>query len=515
MKLAPIFTDGMVIQARQPIKVFGEGEGRGSVSFLGRSVEFDSCRERFCVTLGACDEYGGPYEMEIALNGENIILKDIYVGEVWLCGGQSNMEMPLFRTEYGVEEAEIAANDKIRFFTVARRLRGDIPNYGWHFIKSYSEDTPWQVCDEYSAARFSAIGYYVAKELQKKLGCAVGMISCNWGGVRMESFTGRKWLEEDPALSHIVAEWDEAVSKLDLEEHEKTLQRIDVEFKNIYDRIDRDEVEQVREKGVRPLIGGPVGLPWFPMGPHTPNALGCLYESMYSRIIPYAIKGIVWYQGESNSRYGYLERYLAYMRCMRDSFENPDLAFYAVELASFSDYWGSTFQSTDDRFVTGENWAFKREQQQRATEIAPNNYLVTSMELGDLYDIHPIQKKELSRRAALKMLKYSYGFDLDADQPVFRNAIFEGNKVTLEFDNAEGGLFCPAGLEVVKMYVSDKAHSLKRARISIDGERLVLCCPELDKIELVRYGFDDYYSGRYIYNKAGLPIAPFRTDDLD
>ncbi len=519
MKLATIFTDGMVIQKGQPIKVFGEGSGEGSVSFLGQGVSFCSNEDSFCVTLEPCDEYGGPYEMEVTLNGERVVLRDVYVGEVWLCGGQSNMEMPLFRVDYGIDEADNSTNENIRFFTVPRRLRRDEPNYGWHFIRSYSVDTPWEKCTPETAARFSAIGFYVAKELQKKLGCVVGMISCNWGGVRMESFTGRKWIESDPSLAHIVKEWDEKVARLDIDEHNKKLKAADESFKHIYDTVGDGEIERVRELGVRPLAGGPDGrmlLPPFPEGPNTPNALSCLYDSMYARIIPYGIKGIVWYQGESNSRYEYLEKYLAYMRCMRDSFENPDLPIYAIELATFAflwDYEGE--QAADGRFVTGENWAFRREQQQMATEIAPNNYLVTSMELGDLYDIHPLQKKLLSHRAVMKILKHSYGFDIYADQPVFRKATFEGEKVILEFDNADGLRIGWGGNESLKMYVSDESRCLKRAKVKLDGNKLILHSDEVKKPILARYAFDDYYCGKHVYNKAGLPLSPFRTDNFD
>jgi sialate O-acetylesterase len=341
------------------------------------------------------------------------------------------------------------------------------------------------------------------------------MISCNWGGVRMEVFTGLKWLRDDPALERMVKEWDEKLSSLDIEEHNKRIDAANESYRRIYENIDYDEVEQVRELGVRALVGGPAGALPFPDGPNTPTGLGSLYDSMYSRIIPYGIKGIVWYQGESNSKYGYLEKYLAYMRCMRDSFENPELDIYAIELASFAWFWSPNATLEDGRFVSGDNWAYRRELQQRATEIAPHNHLVTTMELGDLYDIHPLQKKPLAHRAVLKILKHTYGFDIYADQPVFKRATFEGENAILEFENAEGLRIGWGGNEGLKMYVADESHVLKRAKVRVEGNKLILHSDEVKKPVLVRYAFDDYYCGKHVYNKAGLPLAPFRTDDID
>lgn len=511
MKLASIFTDHMVFQKGMSIKVFGEGQGKGKILFCCEEREFVSEEEHWCVTLPAM-EYGGPNEMTICLNGKETTLKDIYIGEVWLAGGQSNMEMPLARTEYGLEEASHCKNDKIRFFMVPRRVKKDAPIRGWHFAKSEGQDTPWRLCCEESALPFSAIGYYAAKELQAKLGCVVGVISCNWGGRRIEAFIGKEWIAKEPCLKEYYEERMALTKNWGEEDYRAHYEAVSESLQKRYAMVNFDEMQKLRENGVRATVGFPGGeFPAIPDGPYHPSYMGCLYDAMYARILPYGIKGIMWYQGESNASEKYLEKYLLYMRCMRESFENPDLVFYAVELASHNVEWNPDGQFVSDRFVEGENWAFKREQQQRASELAPNNYLVTSMELGDLYDIHPIQKRELAHRMALKILKYSYGADIYADQPVFRKATFEKNKVTLEFDHADG-LYCPGGLQMVHMYIADERHVLKKAIIQIEDDKLILTCDEIENPTIVRYAFDNYYIGYHIYNKAGLPMAPFRTD---
>ena len=200
------------------------------------------------------------------------------------------------------------------------------------------------------------------------------------------------------------------------------------------------------------------------------------------------------------------------MKCMRDSFENPDMPFYAIELAAFG-CWNPNRPYKEDRFVTEDSWAFLREQQQTATEVDANNFLVTSMELGNFVDIHPIQKKLLSYRMTLKILKHTYGFSVDADHPTFHSVKFENKKAYITLNHGEG-LYAPGlnGLGKVKIYLADETHCLKPADIEIVNDTLVLSSKEVTNPILVRYAFDDFYGGCHIYNKAGLPLSPFRTD---
>ena len=240
-----------------------------------------------------------------------------------------------------------------------------------------------------------------------------------------------------------------------------------------------------------------------------------LFESMISEVSPFAMKGVLWYQGESNaadSGKSYAYKYLVFMKSFREAFKDDTIPFYAVELAPYDEWYDENrHQDRDDRFITDvTNWAYMREQQQKAVEIGDNNYLVTTMGIGDPYDIHPIHKEELSHRMLLKVLRHSYGFDIFADQPVMKSAEIKNGKVIIEVDNAEG-LFSRQ-LSGVKMYISDETHILKRAKIQIDGNKLILENENVKNPVLARYAFDMNYNGPHIYNKAGLPMAPFRTD---
>lgn len=517
MKIASIFTDHMVLQADRPIKIFGEGKGRVTITFIGEEYQINSKEENWCATLPP-RQYGGPYEMKIDLNGETILLRDIMIGEVWIAAGQSNMEFPLYKSLGGIDDAKGCDDDKIRFFTVPRRREKNTPEYGDHFGLTEAEDLPWQCCCEKTALTFSAIGYYTAKALSRKLGAAVGIISCNWGGSMIEAHIKRDYFYESEPLRNIIEEYDniKADAAESLKEWKTYISKLNKAIKKSFSEF--DTLELVKKIGVRATIdrnlSKPIEVQHITEGPYKWQNPGLLFDAMYARIIPFGVKGMMWYQGESNCWKDYLEKYLTFIKCMRTEFQNRDMPIYAIELASYNN-WDveEECQPHDHRFVTEKincNWAFNRELQQKATEVDKNSYLVTSMELGDIYDIHPIYKKELAERLSKKILKHTYGYNIDADQPVLRRAIFEKSKVILELDNADG-LYC-RNLSRVKMFVADNSYELKRAEVEIDGTRLILRCRDVEKPILVRYGFDFYYDGLHIYNRAGLPLAPFRTD---
>lgn len=507
MKIADIFTDHMVLQANKEIKVFGNGKGNGKIEFLGNTYNFTSDDEKWCVTLPP-SEYCGPVEMKIVTDDEEKILRDIYVGEVWFAGGQSNMEMPLFRTECGFDDAETAENDMIRFYTAPRRMEKDTISYGWHFEKTISENKGWELCNKEAALHFSAIGYYVAKRLQKELNVAVGIISCNWGGREIENFIKKEYFYDNPVLKPIIEEYNRKISELDIEQYKKDFKNDLNKLQKFYESIKCDEVEWTRNIGAMATSGLPGEVPYPTFGPYAYDTPGGLYASMIEPISPFAFKGVVWYQGETNVGGKYYEKCKTFIKCMRDTFCDNRLPFYIVEIASFHD---SDETEISDRFVTDkENWAFTREGQQKIAEEDNNAYIVTSMELGDLYDIHPPRKKELSKRIENKILKYDYGFNLEAEEPRFENAEFKNGKAYVKLKNADG-LFA-RHLMSVKMYIADETKVLKRASIEICGNTLVLSSVEVKEPCIVRYGFDRYYIGCHIYNKYGLPLAPFRTD---
>lgn len=501
--LSTIFTNHMVLQANKPIKIFGSGEGEAEIEFLGKVYPVCAFGGDWCITLDAMP-YGGPYTLKFTQGGEQTLIEDVYVGEVFIAAGQSNMEMPLFCVDGGIEEAKSAENDMIRFFCVPRQFKKNTPRYGSPFRKKYEADTPWEKCTEQSALLTSAIGYKVAKELNERLGCAIGIIECNWGGRAIETFIDKKYFYNYDFLRPQIEDYNKRLSELDREKYEKEIEKHLAECKRVYDQMG-DSLDIVRERGVQASVWYyNAEFPNVPSGAYDLDAPGTLYDSMVSKIVPYGTQGVLWYQGESNLTKNYANKYLVLMKCWREAFENEDLSFYACELAPFE------YNGTDDELVTDENnWAFRREQQMLATKVGKNNYLVTTMHIGDMFDIHPRQKLELGRRMALKILKHSYGFDITGDQPTFKSAKFEKNKVTIELDNAKG--LYNRFMWVFKIYVSDDSKILKRAEPEIKDDKIILHT-EYENPTIVRFAFHSHYNGIAPFNEAGLPLAPFRTD---
>lgn len=516
MKLACIFTDNMVLQAHMPIRIFGEGAGKVAVSFCGVLKEAEVSEENWVITLPAMS-YGGPYDMSVTLNEETTVFHNVCVGEVWLAAGQSNMEMPSFCIENGFEFAKHAKNSNIRLFGVPRRVKREDRCSGWHFNSNREVDEPWKLCDEESVLNFSAIGYLAAKQLQEKLGVTVGVISCNYGGTMIEPWIQRGYFDRDPALREITEAYDQSVAQLDMQDYIARYRDTISQRNNLCDTDPVDYVEKTRQMGIRATVLFPDRQEFqeLPMGPYHFRTPGCLFDSMTARIAPYGMRGVMWYQGEANGGNDkacqkYLEKYLAYMQCMKDAFQNQELKFYAMELASFGYSWKNNTTICTDQSPHQPSYPFIREQQYQATRVAPNNYVVTTMELGDANNVHSFHKAQIAHRLALKILKYSYGFDVPADQPVAVSAEFRDGKAYITIENGEG-LFAnyPTAVDI---FVADESRELKKADLEIQDNLLILSNPEVPQPILARYAFDRSYIGRHIHNGAGLPLAPFRTD---
>lgn len=511
MKLAAIFTDGMVLQRDIPIKIFGTGDGSVKVTFCGETVSAESADGKWCTTLSPRSA-GGPYNMEIELDGETTTLNDILMGDVYIAGGQSNMEMPLFKTDQGFAEAKHCANDNIRYYTVPRRYKPGSDNTSWHFVDMRTCDTPWARCSEESALNFTAIGHYFAKFINEAVNVPVGIISCNWGGRRIEPFIPKEYFYDSDVLKAQMEEFDAYVKSLDMDEYEKKYKRFELDLDRYVKEEKQGHMEFTRRVGLR--ASSPQTLtatmPYPEKGPYDSVSPSTLWDSMFEPIVPYGVKGLLWYQGESNGmELDYTEKYLIFLKALRERF-GCDIDAYAVELAPWIGDINGYMKQPMDRYVTENNWAFLREQQQRATEIGERNWLATTMELGDNYDIHPLNKRDISYRLALKAMKHTYGMDVKADQPLYDSVEFREGKAYITLRHGEG---IYGVTEAVNMYIAGEDKVMHRANVEILGDnKLCVYSDEVAEPILVRYAFDMNYFGQHIYNDAGLPLAPFRTD---
>lgn len=305
------------------------------------------------------------------------------------------------------------------------------------------------------------------------------------------------------------------ISGLDMEEYEKAFTRHLAAMEH-YCTIQRpDEIATVQKNGLdwTDAVEPSFGLqPMMQYGPYDGVSAGNLWETMFSTIVPYGVKAMLWYQGEGNTYEPthYAEKYLTFLRCIREQFK-ADIPSYAVELAPYMRSAEAFLNAHTTYEQPEDNWAFLREQQQLATEIETGNYLVTTQGLVDnMYAIHPHEKKTIADRLCLKVLKYTYGRELAADQPVYQSVRFIGRKAFITLQNVE---VLSGFTSNVIMYIAGENKIMHRAVVEIvNDNQLCVYSENVEKPLLVRYAFDMFYFGSHLYNEVGLPLAPFRTD---
>lgn len=399
---AHIFTDHAVLQAGKPVPVWGETDAAAlDISFGGHTVSAKIENGRFFATLPEMEALTRG-TLRFSAAGEEYTLIDIVVGEVLLLCGQSNMKSPVFCTEY--DECDLADDADLRFFTVMRRPRNEKDTYEWQFDGVRVEDTPWRPCTKEGAIRFSAVGYHVARRLRRELGVPVGVVDCALGGTRVEGWLTPAAIEGDPIAMQGVEHWRFFLGKQYNEEEYLEKYAVWQGKMNGFIASRRDGLAFVREHGLSYFLShldpsdfGQVGGTYHTFAPFTYR------REMLSRILPYAARAVLWYQGESNTVYPQIEHcesykhlFRALVREWRRDFQNPDLPFFTVRLAPFG------------REVSPA-W---REVQRAQTELGREErlvYTVPADDCGEAENIHPIRKKPIASRLADAILCECYG----------------------------------------------------------------------------------------------------------
>jgi len=431
-----------------------------------------------------------------------VVYKDVAVGEVWVASGQSNMEMSLGGSPRGggPEAIKNSANPNLRVFTVSK-YAVPTPQAGFNPKPQSPKHDKWLPSAPENAGMFTAVGYYFGRDLQKALNVPVGIIHTSWGGTPAQAWTSREALEADPALRYYVEElakrkegWDPNKAK---EQHEAALAKW------------KSAAEEARKAG-KPEPRRP-GMPQEPgTGPNDPTTL---YNGMIQPLLPYAIKGAIWYQGESNAGkpIEYRALYAAMIQDWRHRWGH-DFPFYCVQLAPFNA--GNP---------EGDNWAFLREAQAIASEKVKHAGVAVITDAGDLGDIHPQTKEPAGARLALLALAHDYGEKVEYSGPAYKSLKVDGNKAVVSFDHVGGGLvaeqFSMAGAEnvgeggkLVGFAVAGEDKAFHPATATIEGDTVVVTSDKVSKPVAVRYGWKNFPVAN-LANKAGLPASPFRTDD--
>lgn len=492
VQLHPLFTDHMVLQRATSIPVWGKADPgeRVTVTLERRTPEFMEAN----VGEAIADSAGhwkaklplpmsfGPYTMTV--EGKNkVTLNDVMLGEVWICSGQSNMEMKLNETWEPKPVMEGSANPMLRLFTVQRATAGE-PQWGF-------KTTGWHECGPKSVPYFSAVGYYFGRDLQKNLNVPVGLIHTSWGGTPAQAWTSRESLDAVPDLKHY---------------HEKLAQNVadfksgkkQAEYEAALKKWEEASAKAKAENKPAPRKPGPPGDPV-----KSSQSASSLYNAMIAPLLPFPVRGAIWYQGESNAGAAY--EYRTLFPTMISDWRKQwglDMPFLCVQLAPYMKIDAQPVES---------HWAELREAQWLATKKLPGVGMAVITDVGEENDIHPKKKEPAGTRLALLAREIAYHQPVIAHGPTYRSMRIDGNRVILGFDSVCSGLEC-RGDKLAGFAIAGEDRKFVHAQAEIHGNTVVVSAPGVDKPVAVRFGWANYPVVN-LWNKDGLPATPFRTDD--
>ncbi len=436
LKLASYFGDHMVLQRDHSLIIQGTGDPGAvvQVTFASQTASATvSADQTWSVHLDPVSA-GGPYTLTVTTRSQTVTLTDILSGDVWLCSGQSNMQMPVKECDTAEQQAMLATLPRLRLCTVGK---------GWNARPQSSADIHWRTCTPDAARNFSAVAYFFAASLQRDPALAsvpIGVIDSSFGGTTCEG-----WIPNDSLT---------AFNPKDL--HESMF-------------------------GIKP---------------------GMLYNAMIAPLGQASLKGVIWYQGESNS--GHPDTYPQFLSTMiqdwRQQFAIPDLPFLIVQLPDYAYQWNGFF------------WPWLRETQAKVVSATPHTSLVVAINTTDGFNLHPHQKLEIGHRAALLARRDAYGENLAASGPVFQSAKINGPSVQVTFDSAAGlSNAVPGNVQGFMLAGSNGIYHNANARI--DGSNVTVTCDQVPQPATVRYAWTGVPESSLV-DQTGLPAAPFRTDNF-
>jgi len=480
VRLPALFTDHMVLQQGKPIPVWGwaaEGEGV-TVEFRGQTVKTVAREGRWTVKLRAVKYLGGGAEVLTVAGHNRIQIRDVLVGEVWVASGQSNMQLAMSQSYESAPDIESSANPQLRLFYVPR-VKSQTP--------AQDVEARWEESGSKSVRGFSAVAYYFGRELQAALGVPVGLIHTSWGGSPAEVWVRREVLAADPDYRRDI-----------LEAGEQTWARYEAALA----KFGREQAA-LKAEGKAPAGRAP-GAPWRPSE---------LYNGMIAPLLPYAVQGAIWYQGESNAGRAHQYRTLIQdmIRNWRQDWRQGDFTFLQVQLAPWDRNKKRSLAEITAVPVESD-WAELREAQSLAVRQMRRVGMAVITDVGDKDDIHPTKKQPVGARLALEARRLAYGQRIESSGPVYRNHATRGGEMLIRFDHVGEGLEARGGaLTGFAICGEDRKFVWGNARI--EGSAVLVGHPSISKPVAVRYGWADYPVVN-LWNKEGLPASPFRTDDF-
>jgi len=468
--LPAVLGEHMVVQRDVPFHLWGQAAPGETVtaSFRGET------RRAAADELGRWSLYlppqaaGGPFALTVSASN-TIRLEDVWVGDVWLAAGQSNMEWTLDAAEGGAAEVAKASHPEVRFLR-ATRVTSRFP------LEDVATDG-WKVSTPENAAKFSAVAYYFVQHLRERHPVPVGVIDASWGGAPLAAFTPLTALASDPALQPAILHWSRMADR-----HATTLLEVEKE---------KRDAAAAKERGQEPPA--PLWRPgleaWSPAG---------IWNAMIAPLTPHAIRGAIWYQGESDASPErapvYARLFEETIRAWRRAWGVGDFPFLFVQLANWT-------------AGPGNAWPELREAQRRTLSVA-NTGMAVTIDVGNPRDIHPRDKKTVGVRLGLAARALAYGETLPYSGPLFRQATSEGAALRVHFDHAEG--LATRGGPVAGFEIAGPDGRYVPAEARIEGTTVVVTTAAVPAPRAVRYGWADNPVVS-LYNAALLPASPFRS----
>ncbi len=491
VRLPAIVGDNMMLQQEMCAPVWGWADPGERVRVAGSWGKEASAtaggngKWKVCLDTPS---YGGPYTLTIQAKNE-ITIKNVMIGEVWLCAGQSNMGWRLSAAFDGVEDAASANYPNFRIFR-SERAHSHEPQ----------EDViaEWKPCTPETAGTCSAVSFYFARKLHQELGIPVGIVLQPYAGTPIEGWMPKEIQMDDPRTRKIIEETDAESAAYDLETAKKQLERATESWK------------AGKRKG-KPRLRTPRN--WGHQYP------GNIFNGMIYPVRPYGIRGAIWYQGERNAKdVAQAANYVNQLPLLIDYYRSSwhemsegnvakDFPFYFVQLPCW-------LPAQTEPVEADAAWAVSREMMRLVARSVPNTGVAVSIDTGDDILLHPKDKKPIGLRLAYLALKKTYGKDFVEYGPFYKSYRVDGNKIVLKFDSVGSGLMKGKKGALDSFAIADKDKEFVWADAEIKGESVIVSAKGVPAPVAVRYAWAMNPSNRnLLYNKEGIPASPFRTDD--
>jgi sialate O-acetylesterase len=617
VRMPLIFSDGMVLQRDKQIPIWGFADANESVEIhFNKQIKKTQADKngKWTVNLNA-EKAGGPFELTI-IGKNKITIKNVLVGEVWICSGQSNMEFQVFKTMNSEKEISSADYPMIRHFGVAQDLSGT--------PKDDLKQGKWEVANKENVGNFTAVGYYFARKLYSELKIPIGIINTSWGGTNVETWTSREAFENSSDFKAMIADvptvdinaifetykksvlenlkkvqgfdvsmenedqfkntnfqdknwpeikvpslWEnqqignidgivwmrktivltaeqakkEAVLHLaKVDDEDKTyVNGVEVGTNNLWDakRVYKIPANVLKEgtnviavritdySGGGGIYGDPTDLKidfkdsnlpldglWkfnvikvrIEVSPNSYPSL--LYNAMVNPLVPYAMQGVLWYQGEANvwRAAEYKKSFPLMINDWRTKFKQGNFPFYFVQLSTFDEFGGNSQK--------GSRWAELREAQSETLKL-PNTGMAVTTDIGNAKDIHPTNKQDIGLRLAAIAMNNLYGKKQVHSGPTYKSQTIKGNEIILTFDNIGSGLSTPNNDELKGFEIAGADKVFHSAKAIIKDNKIIVSSDKVQNPVAVHYGWADDDTAINLFNKEKFPASPFRTDNWE